>query len=155
MAESEPLDGYVSQPNGRIISAEERANGHALKTSNGQVHRAASNGKIQSNGMQEHIEAPCCRDIHGKEPPDGGARAWLVMVSAFLCNGVIFGLINTYGVLHKLLTERLTAQGDAEANSKAGKSTCQTAQTTKGAAVGSARLEDTPAFRQLIVKAFK
>lgn len=144
MAENEPLDESVSQPNGRIISAESRVNGHALRTSNGQVYRTESNGKISVNGIQQHIEAPCCRDIHGKEPPDGGARAWLVMVSAFLCNGVIFGLINTYGVLHKLLTERMTAQGDAEANSKAGKSKCQTAQTTSSASVGNARLGDTP-----------
>ncbi|KAH8310845.1 hypothetical protein KR044_003210 [Drosophila immigrans] len=125
MAEHEPLDESSGQPNGRILSSMERANGHAPLANNGQLHTA--NGKTMNgnsnatgNGTHEpHIEAPCCRDIHGKEPPDGGARAWLVMVSAFLCNGVIFGLINTYGVLHKLLTERLTAQGDTEANSKA------------------------------------
>ncbi|XP_062123523.1 monocarboxylate transporter 10 isoform X1 [Drosophila sulfurigaster albostrigata] len=127
MTEHEPLDGESSgQPNGRILSSMERANGHASLANNGQLHTAAANGKSMNgngtaNGTQQetHIEAPCCRDIHGKEPPDGGARAWLVMISAFLCNGVIFGLINTYGVLHKLLTERLTAQGDTEANSKA------------------------------------
>ncbi|XP_014096962.2 monocarboxylate transporter 10 isoform X1 [Bactrocera oleae] len=67
----------------------------------------------------EHIEAPCCRDIHGNEPPDGGMRAWLVMISAFICNGVIFGIINTYGILYALLTDRLTQAGDNEASSKA------------------------------------
>jgi len=126
MTEHEPLDESRGQPNGRILSTAERANGHASLANNGQLHSATvANGKTLSNGTQQqssqHIEAPCCRDIHDREPPDGGARAWLVMVSAFLCNGVIFGLINTYGVLHKLLTERLTAQGDLEANSKAGK----------------------------------
>ncbi|XP_034486232.1 monocarboxylate transporter 10 isoform X2 [Drosophila innubila] len=123
MTEHEPLDESRGQPNGRILSTAERANGHASLANNGQLHsETVANGKALSNGTQQssqHIEAPCCRDIHGREPPDGGARAWLVMVSAFLCNGVIFGLINTYGVLHKLLTERLTAQGDLEANSKA------------------------------------
>lgn len=68
---------------------------------------------------QDHIEAPCCRDIHGTEPPDGGVRAWLVMLSAFVCNGVIFGIINTYGVIHSLLTDRLAEQGDTQASSKA------------------------------------
>ncbi|KAL7730289.1 hypothetical protein ACLKA6_016542 [Drosophila palustris] len=127
MTEHEPLDESKRLPTGWIVSTAERANGHASMANNGQLQHSESvaNGKALSsngNGVQqssEHIEAPCCRDIHGKEPPDGGARAWLVMVSAFLCNGVIFGLINTYGVLHKLLTERLTSQGDAEANSKA------------------------------------
>lgn len=70
---------------------------------------------------EEHFEAPCCRDIHGRnEPPDGGMRAWLVMISAFICNGVIFGIINTYGILYALLTDRLTQAGDKEASSKAG-----------------------------------
>ncbi|XP_001993732.2 monocarboxylate transporter 10 [Drosophila grimshawi] len=126
MAENEPLDAAASQPNGRILSAAERSNGHAKQVSNGHgngqvVHKEKSTNGKHENGVQkpQHIEAPCCRDIHGKEPPDGGTRAWLVMISAFLCNGVIFGLINTYGVLHKLLTERLTALGDTEANSKA------------------------------------
>ncbi|SPP80374.1 monocarboxylate transporter 10 isoform X2 [Drosophila guanche] len=118
MAENEPLNETQKQLNGRILPS----NGHiSPAVSNGQVHHA--NGKSQANGNGTsngtHIEAPCCRDIHGKEPPDGGARAWLVMVSAFLCNGIIFGFINTYGVLHSLLSDRLTALGDPEASSKA------------------------------------
>ncbi|XP_034663469.1 monocarboxylate transporter 10 isoform X4 [Drosophila subobscura] len=118
MAENEPLNETEKQVNGRILPS----NGHiSPAVSNGQVHHA--NGKSQANGNGTtngtHIEAPCCRDIHGKEPPDGGARAWLVMVSAFLCNGIIFGFINTYGVLHSLLSDRLTALGDPEASSKA------------------------------------
>ncbi|XP_016985107.1 monocarboxylate transporter 10 isoform X2 [Drosophila rhopaloa] len=119
MAETEPLNDLQGQVNGRILPA----NGHTAPVSNGQVH---ANGKdlvklpvpVQ-NGNGTHIEAPCCRDIHGKEPPDGGARAWLVMVSAFLCNGIIFGFINTYGVIHSLLSDRLTKLGDPEASSKA------------------------------------
>ncbi|KAH8330702.1 hypothetical protein KR067_006614 [Drosophila pandora] len=117
MAENEPLNETEKHANGRILPA----NGHISPATNGHA-----NGKVAvkaatpvQNGNGTHIEAPCCRDIHGKEPPDGGARAWLVMVSAFLCNGIIFGFINTYGVLHSLLTDRLTALGDPEASSKA------------------------------------
>lgn len=119
MAEHEPLhEAVASEPNGRILS---KANGHAV--ANGKPTNAKANGAGGGAVAQEpHIEAPCCRDIHGKEPPDGGAQAWLVMISAFICNGVIFGFINTYGVLHKLLGERLKNQGDADASSKAGKS---------------------------------
>ncbi|XP_001358462.2 monocarboxylate transporter 10 isoform X2 [Drosophila pseudoobscura] len=123
MAENEPLNETQKQVNGRILPS----NGHiSPASSNGQVHAngrslvktpSLANGNGAANGT--HIEAPCCRDIHGKEPPDGGARAWLVMVSAFLCNGIIFGFINTYGVLHSLLSDRLTALGDPEASSKA------------------------------------
>uniref|UniRef100_W8B3K1 Monocarboxylate transporter 10 n=2 Tax=Ceratitis capitata TaxID=7213 RepID=W8B3K1_CERCA len=112
MAESQPLsesaktkDGIAPQVNGtRIIESGRNTNRTAIKQS----------------FSEEHIEAPCCRDIHGRnEPPDGGMRAWLVMVSAFVCNGVIFGTINTYGIIYALLTDRLTTQGEKEASSKA------------------------------------
>lgn len=58
---------------------------------------------------------------HNTEPPDGGARAWFVMISAFLCNSIIFGVINTYGVIYLNLQEKLTSNGDLGASSKAGK----------------------------------
>ncbi len=32
-------------------------------------------------------------------PPDGGLRAWLVVLCSFLTNGVIFGTINSFGTL--------------------------------------------------------
>lgn len=55
------------------------------------------------------------------EPPDGGARAWLVMISAFLCNGILFGVINTYSVIYMKLQSKLIENGDPDASSKAGK----------------------------------
>ncbi|KAM7360938.1 monocarboxylate transporter 10-like protein kar isoform 2-T2 [Cochliomyia hominivorax] len=139
MTENEPLNEKSSQLNGQIVQIEQHnnrlINGSIQPTSNGQYSKETTNGgnnsqqqkicknkKCKNNGnslVEEHIQAPCCRDIHGKEPPDGGMRAWLVMVSAFLCNGVIFGIINTYGVIHSLLTDRLEEQGDRDASSKA------------------------------------
>jgi MFS transporter, MCT family, solute carrier family 16 (monocarboxylic acid transporters), member 10 len=53
------------------------------------------------------------------EPPDGGARAFLVMISAFLCNGILFGIINTYSVIYVSLQKQLTESGDESASSKA------------------------------------
>lgn len=54
------------------------------------------------------------------EPPDGTWRGWVIMLSAFLCNGVIFGIINTYSVIYLRLQNQLEASGDKEASSKAG-----------------------------------
>lgn len=114
MTENEPLN-EISHSNGKIVAIDS-------SRLNGNSHANVKHHKEKPSLVPEHIEAPCCRDIHGaKEPPDGGMRAWLVMISAFLCNGVIFGIINTYGVIHKLLTERLQEQGDTDASSKAGK----------------------------------
>lgn len=53
-------------------------------------------------------------------PPDGGSRAWLVMVGSFFCNGIIFGVINSYGVIFKELYEDLKMKNVSDANSKAG-----------------------------------
>lgn len=53
-------------------------------------------------------------------PPDGGARAWFVMVGAFLCNGILFGVINTYSVIYMDLKKKLETQGDTDTSSKAG-----------------------------------
>lgn len=55
-----------------------------------------------------------------KHPPDGGLRAWLVVFSSFLCNGILFGIINTYGIIYVTLQERMTQSGDTDASSKAG-----------------------------------
>lgn len=41
------------------------------------------------------------------EPPDGGARAWCVMISGFFCNSIIFGIINTCGTIYVKLFEFL------------------------------------------------
>lgn len=54
-------------------------------------------------------------------PPDKGLRGWVVLISAFLCNGVIFGIINSYSVIYLKLQEQLKATGDEDASSKAGK----------------------------------
>lgn len=59
------------------------------------------------------------RSMDSMEPPDGGARAWCVMVAAFLCNSIIFGIINVYGTIFTKLFENLKASGDLEASSKA------------------------------------
>lgn len=53
------------------------------------------------------------------DPPDGGARAIFVMLSAFLCNSILFGIINTWGTIYITLQEQLESHGDKEASSKA------------------------------------
>ncbi|XP_042229594.1 monocarboxylate transporter 10-like isoform X2 [Homarus americanus] len=48
-------------------------------------------------------------------PPDGGCRAWLVMFASFLCNGIIFGTINSSGLLYADLVKKLQDAGDPNA----------------------------------------
>lgn len=54
-------------------------------------------------------------------PPDGGTRAWVVMICSFFCNGILFGIINSSGVFHKEFSRYLETMKDSEASRKAGK----------------------------------
>jgi len=49
------------------------------------------------------------------DPPDGGCTAWLIMICSFLVNGIVFSIINTFGILFVKLKEELEAAGDKDA----------------------------------------
>lgn len=54
-----------------------------------------------------------------QEPPDGGVMAYLVVFSAFCCNGILLGIIKSYGVIFSSLQGELKKGGDEAASSKA------------------------------------
>lgn len=49
------------------------------------------------------------------QPPDGGIRAWSVMTASLLCNGIIFGIINSSGLIYERIHNELKAKGDETA----------------------------------------
>lgn len=51
-------------------------------------------------------------------PPDGGFRAWVVMICCFLVNGIIFGIINTFGILFVRLKADMEEAGEEDVASK-------------------------------------
>lgn len=53
-------------------------------------------------------------------PPDGGSRAWLVMIGSFFCNGILFGVINSYSIIYTEIYSDLQMMNITEAGSKAG-----------------------------------
>lgn len=56
----------------------------------------------------------------GERRMDGGYRAWLIVLSSFLCNGLIFGVINSYSLIYLRLQKTLEDNGDPDSSSKAG-----------------------------------
>lgn len=68
------------------------------------------------------VTLPEKKQVEDVEPPDGGGRAYLVMFSAFLCNGILFGIINTYSVIYLSLQRQLKESGVENASSSACKS---------------------------------
>ncbi|XP_058798136.1 monocarboxylate transporter 10 isoform X2 [Phymastichus coffea] len=53
------------------------------------------------------------------EPPDGGLRAWSIMLGSFVINGVLFSIINSYSLIYTELQQRLKSAGEDEASTKA------------------------------------
>ncbi|XP_059084168.1 monocarboxylate transporter 10-like isoform X2 [Tigriopus californicus] len=55
---------------------------------------------VIANSTKEHYVTK------GFTPPDGGFWAWLVLIASFLTNGIIFGTINSFGVIFVYLCEQ-------------------------------------------------
>lgn len=54
------------------------------------------------------------------DPPDGGLRAYTVVLGSFLTNGLIFGVINSYSVIYTVLQKRLEDENVPNSESRAG-----------------------------------
>lgn len=65
----------------------------------------------ESNGNVIHEDSAA--------PPDGGFRAFSVVIGSFLTNGLIFGVINSYSVIYPILLKRLQAENVDQAEVRA------------------------------------
>lgn len=52
-------------------------------------------------------------------PPDGGLRAYIIVIASFFTNGLIFGIINSYSVVYIVLLKQLQSQNVEGAEVKA------------------------------------
>lgn len=91
------------------------ADTNLIKTNNS----TQNNALIVRNGSANKLSATNTKSQKYGEPPDRGARAILVMISAFFCNSILFGIINTWGTIYITLQDQLESHGDKEASSKA------------------------------------
>lgn len=64
-------------------------------------------------------EDPETNDVNVNIPPDGGLRAWMIMIGSFFINGVLFSVINTYSLIYLELQKKLLEAGETEVSSKA------------------------------------
>lgn len=69
------------------------------------------NQKSEANGN--------LRNVSKEGPPDGGFRAYAVMVGSFLTNGLLFGVINSYSVIYSQLEKQLSEAQVENAASRA------------------------------------
>ena len=70
--------------------------------------------KSERNGLVQNGEP-------SRNPPDGGFRAYMVVVGSFLTNGLIFGIINSYSIIFTVLKEKLKDEQVTNYEGRAGK----------------------------------
>lgn len=117
MADKNLLSQINGSANRPIVAAIGTIDHHNMKTQlNGNGIGNDTTNHTNNNNSNDKNK----RDYVNEPPPDGGARAWCVMVSAFFCNSILFGIINTCGTIYLTLQEDLAQNGDKEASSKAG-----------------------------------
>ena len=75
---------------------------------------------LMEGANHNNSESNSNNDVTQPQPPDGGFWAWLVLVSCFLVNGIIFGIINTFGILFVQLKIDLDEAGVEDAATKCG-----------------------------------
>ncbi|XP_015177602.1 PREDICTED: monocarboxylate transporter 10 isoform X2 [Polistes dominula] len=101
----------------KLISSEEEPK---LNTSNdSKSNRSKKNENEESlvkTNWQEDVEA---NNTDNHIPPDGGIRAWMILLSSFFINGILFSVINTYSLIYLELQKKLTEAGETEVSSKA------------------------------------
>lgn len=90
------------------------------------MHKAENTAEEMDGGASPYQKNPVDEDS-GTEPtsidvvpPDGGLRAWMIMIGSFTINGVLFSIINTYSLIYPELQKRLTEVGETEVSSKSG-----------------------------------
>lgn len=101
----------IDAPIGKLKRMHKVENAVAAQTDGGAMCR-----KRDLDDDEDHASEPASAVV---EPPDGGLRAWMIMIGSFTINGVLFSIINTYSLIYPELQKRLTEAGETEVSSKA------------------------------------
>ncbi|XP_014616385.1 PREDICTED: monocarboxylate transporter 10 isoform X2 [Polistes canadensis] len=104
-------------PETKLISSEEEPE---LIISNdsksNRLKKIESEESLAKTNWQEDVEA---NNTDINIPPDGGLRAWMIMLASFFINGILFSVINTYSLIYLELQRKLMEAGETEVSSKA------------------------------------
>lgn len=73
------------------------------------------NLKLKDGSREDKLLATA----NNQNPPDGGVRAWMILLGSFIINGVLFSIINSYSLMQVQLTEKLKDLGETSADAKA------------------------------------
>lgn len=71
------------------------------------------------SGIEEPSVTPTMGRPETYVPPDGGCRAWTILFCSFLCNGIVFGIINSSSQIFEALIDMYQQRNDPDAATKA------------------------------------
>ncbi|XP_047520126.1 monocarboxylate transporter 10 [Pieris napi] len=77
------------------------------------------NSDLLTGKIVEKLDDPNNIRNVAKEPPDGGFRAYSIVIGSFLTNGLLFGVINSFSVIYTVLNKQLHDENVPDAESKA------------------------------------
>ena len=81
----------------------ERENRPDIISSNINNNTAASNNHHRRDCRRRSAQSD--GSMTSSDGPDGGFLAWIIVLGSFLANGIIFGVINCYGVMFKSIQQ--------------------------------------------------
>lgn len=115
-----PHDPEKNQPAEKVDQTESECKiAHEVST----VQLIEEGGKAPpSPGSESQLRAPMGDPGAGFVPPDGGF-GWLVVLAATWCNGSIFGIQNSFGILHMMLVREHADPNDHTSQFKVGEYT--------------------------------
>lgn len=121
-----PLNGDTQEPQRPEETSNSSTEGNPLL----ETDRKNSSVKIDVSIVKSKRTDKEEEDVSRKEPdvddrnvvvpPDGGLRAWMILIGSFVINGILFSVINTYSLIYLELQKRLLESGETAASSKAG-----------------------------------
>lgn len=111
--ELEPTSEYEPEPKLVLVSME-RASGKHEPLS------AAKQGCQHGHAEEEQVRGDDGASPAQFVPPEGG-YGWLVAFAATWCNGSIFGIQNSFGILHVMLAQEHETPVDQASQFKVGK----------------------------------
>ncbi|CAG5027966.1 unnamed protein product [Parnassius apollo] len=76
-------------------------------------------GANKANDIKFEPDLSSSHDEDLRGPPDGGFRAYSILVGSFLTNGLLFGVINSYSVIYTILQKQLQDENVPNSESRA------------------------------------
>ncbi|XP_017764486.1 PREDICTED: monocarboxylate transporter 10 [Eufriesea mexicana] len=114
-----PLNGDTQESQRPEETSNSSTEGNPRKNSSVKIDVSIVKSKRTDKDEEDVTRKDPDADRNVVVPPDGGLRAWMILIGSFVINGILFSVINTYSLIYLELQKRLLESGETAASSKA------------------------------------